>query len=206
MDRSLNKVQTVRAFILQTPEVLKPVILFCTHALHMHDTRSCSYITRVLRTLVSDFEGDGAFDNNVREFISAEVLKACITSLNDPHFVELQKDFAQLIAGILTSYCPRTGTPREVLLSLPSLSVDKVDRALYELFRANSNTRQQRAVVLNLLEGIRGISISQQGKIKKEPVKKKTAMQEKYMTTEIEPKIKGGGSPDLEGVAEMFGA
>lgn len=81
----------MRSYILSTPFVLKPVILFCTHALRMRDTRSCSLIARVLRSIVPDFAGPSDVAVEVREFMSTEVLKACITSLHEEYFVEQQK-------------------------------------------------------------------------------------------------------------------
>ncbi len=199
-------VNTTRSFILQTPEILKPVILFCTHALRMRDTRACSLIAKVLRSIVPEFAGDGPVESDVRIFVSTEVLKSCITSLHDPYFVELQKDFAQLIASILISYTPCTDRPKQILLSLPEMAPERVTRAIRHLFRAQQNTRQQRAIVLDLLEGFRGIAIHEQGKLPKPDAKKmRSALQEKYMTVDIQTSDKRQGSPDLGGVAAMFG-
>ncbi|CAD6571764.1 MAG: hypothetical protein ASARMPREDX12_004682 [Alectoria sarmentosa] len=199
-------IANTRSFILRTPAILKPVILFCTHALRMRDTRACSLIAKVLRSIVPEFAGDGPVEPDVREFISTEVLKACITSLHDPYFVELQKDFAQLIASILISYTPRTERPKQILLSLPEMAPEKLDRAVRHLFRAQQNTRQQRAIVLELLEGFRGIAIHEQGKLPNPDAKKvRTALQEKYMTVDVQANEKTQVSPDLGGVAAMFG-
>jgi len=201
-----QRLPTIRSFILSTPEILKPVILFCTHALRMRDTRSCSFITRVLRSLIPEFEGTDPIETDVRDFISTEVLKACITSLHDPYFVDLQKDLAQLIASIVIAYNPRTETPKQILLSLPSMSADAVDRAIRHLARAQSNGRQQRATVLDLLEGLRGVSVSEQGKIAKpDPKKIRSALQEKYTTVDVQTNREKDESPDLGGIASMFG-
>ena len=197
---------TTRSFILGTPEILKPLILFCTHALRMRDTRACSLIAKVLRSIVPEFAGDGPVEPDVREFISTEVLKACITSLHDPYFVELQRDFAQLIASILISYTPRTERPKQILLSLPEMAPEKLSRAIRHLFRAQQNVRQQRAIVLELLEGFRGIAIHEQGKLPKPDTKKlRSALQEEYMTVDVQANDKREVSPDLGGVAAMFG-
>lgn len=197
----------VRSFILGTPEILKPLILFCTHAIRMRDTRSCSLITRVLGSLVPEFETMGPIDTEVREFVSTEVLKACITSLHDSYFVDLQKDLAQLIASIIIIYVPRTDTPKQILLSLPSMPPEKIDRAIQKLYKAHQNTRQQRAIVLDLLEGLRGVSISEQGKIaKSDPKKVRSAIQERYMTVDVQADgQEKQPSPYLGGVADMFG-
>ena len=198
-------IETIRSFILQTPDVLKPVILFCTHALRMRDTRACSLISRVLRSLVPEFSGDGPVEPDVREFISTEVLMACVTSLHDSYFVELQKDFAQLIASILIAFTPRTDTPKQILLSLPGMSSEKVDRAIRHLLKAQKNDRQQRAIVLDFLQGFRGVAIHDQGRLPRpDPKKLRSALQEKYMTVEVQADAKKEASPDLGGIADLF--
>lgn len=199
------RASTMRFYILSTPTVLKPIILFCTHALRVRDTRACSLVTRVMRSLVSEFSSDSAVDAEVREFISTEVLKACITSLHEPYFVDLQKELAQLIASIITLYGLKTETPREILLSLPGIPADKVDHVIRKILKTQ-NSRHQRALVLDLLEGLRGISISEQGKIAKaDPKKIRSALQQRYMTVDVQQQGDRDETPDLGGVAEMFG-
>lgn len=194
-----------RSFILQTPEVLKPIILFCTHALRVRDTRSSSSITRVLQLLVPEFDGATPVAIEVREFISTEVLKACITSLHDSYFVDMQRELADLIASIVTTYSGKTDTPRNVLLSLPSMVDIRVDRTIRQLIKAPENGRQRRALILDLLAGLRGVSISEQGKVPKPDTKKmRSAMQNKYMTVEPQPDEGRAESPDLEGFARLF--
>ena len=171
----------------------------------MRDTRSCSLITRVLRSLIPDFAGPSAVATEVREFISTEVLKACITSLHDPYFVDLQKDLAQLIASIVLAYTPRTDTPKRILLSLPSMSGENIARFLDQIHKVQHNGRQQRALVLSLLHGLRGMHISEQGKIPKPNFKSvRSALQEKYTSSTMETDRKQQPSPDLEGVADIF--
>ena len=198
--------ETTRGFILRTPEILKPLILFCTHALRMRDTRACTIIAKDLRGLVCEFAGETPIDTDVREFISTEVLKACIESLNDPYFVEMQKDFAQLIASILTTYHARTPTPQNILLSLPGMRIDQVNRAIEHMLQAHGNPRKQRATVLHLLQGFRGVAINEQGKLPRpDPKKSKSAMQQRYLTNDMETSKSNAESPDLGGVADMFG-
>ena len=197
---------SLRTFILDTPEVLKPLILFCTHALGMHDTRSCGFITRVLRSIIPEFNGASLLDADVREFISTEVFKQCITSLHDPYFVDTQGDLASLIASIILQYGERTATPRQVLLSLPDMTPNKADHALQQLARPQISQKQQRAVILKFLENLRGVSISEQGRISKlDPKKARSALQERYMTVDMESITKKEPSPDLGGVSDMFG-
>jgi exportin-5 len=173
----------------------------------MHDGRACSLITRVLRTIIGEFTLLTPVATEIREFISTEVFKGCIASLHDPYFVDVQSDLATLIASILVHYATLTETPKNILLSLPGMSESSVTQALQRLFKADKGHggKQQRAVVLQLLEGLRGVSVSEQGKYPKPDAKKmRSAMQERYMSLEqSEPKEKDQ-SPDLGGVADMF--
>lgn len=117
----------------------------------------------------------------------------------------MQKDLAELIAVIVTTYSGKTDTPRNILLSLPSMVDVKVDRTIRQLIRAAENTRQQRALILDLLAEVRGVSISEQGKVPKPDTKKmRSAMQEKYMTMDVQADEGRGESPDLEGFARLF--
>ena len=171
----------------------------------MHDNRACGLITRVLRSFVSAFTGSDSVIAEIREFISTEVFKACITSLHDPYFVDTQYDLAQLIASIIKRYIPLTETPRRLLCSLPGMDQAEVDEAIKRIIKVEGNNRQQRAIVLKLLEGLRGGSVSEQGRYPKADVKKaKSAIQERYTTAEPQTKTAREQSPDLVGVAAMF--
>ena len=176
----------------------------------MHDSRACALITRVLRSIVGAFTGDDPVEADIREFISTEVFKAAITSLHDPYFVDTQGDLAHLIASIIKRYTPMTDTPRQLLLSLPGLDQQLVDTALHKILKTETNSKQQRAIVLKLLEGLRGISISEQGRFPKPapPKKARTAMQEKYATANDndahETTNRRRSSPDLGGISNMF--
>lgn len=188
-------------------------MLFCTHALRMRDTRCCSIITRVIRSLLQDFAppNDTPTTATIREFISSEVLKACITSVHEPYFVDMQKDLASLIASIWVLYGSSSPTPRTVILSLPGIDPQRVAYAENALLRSSS-ARQQRALILELLEGLRGVSIAEQGKIldsRVERRKTRSALQEKYMKNEMDgqqtTKVDINDGPDLGGIADMFG-
>ncbi|MCJ1378061.1 hypothetical protein MMC17_001157 [Xylographa soralifera] len=194
---------SLRTFILATPPALKPLILFCTHALRMHDSRACGLITRVLRSLLSVFTEPTADAASVREYLASDVLKACIESLHDPYFVDIQSDLALLIAGILASYAAQTETPRLILLSLPGMTVQGVDAALGKLME-KVDSKKRGALVLKLLEGLRGVSVSEMGRLPKEG-RGRSKLEERYVQGSVEG-LKGrkGSSPDLGGVADMF--
>lgn len=203
---------SLRHFVLSSPEIFEPVMLFCTHALRMRDTRCCSIITRVIRSILQDFAppNNSPTTVTIREFICTEVLKACITSVHESYFVDMQKDLAQLIASIWHLYGFCSSSPRSVILSLPGITEQKVAQTEAQLHRITS-PRTQRALILELLEPLRGVSISEQGKIlaREERRKARTALQERYMTNEMETQQRNhrvdiNDGPDLGGVADLF--
>ena len=226
----------LRKFCLMNSSVVVPLLVFCSHAIRMHDGRSCGVVLRVFRSIVPEFhvtepaKGTSAEEfpipeqtaGEIREFISTEVLKAAISSLHDPYFVETQKDLGSLIASILVNYCPLTSTPRDILASLPNIKQDEVDHAIEVASRPGLHSRQQRAVILELLRHLKGVSISEMGKLNKSPgvrpdarTNKKSSrskMAQEFMTADANA---SGGvghagtvarrqSPALEGVAIMF--
>jgi exportin-5 len=197
--------QSMRDFILSSDTILEPLILFCTHALRLRDQRCCSVIIRVFRSIVSKFSENRP---DIREFICNEVLKASITSLHEDYFVELQRDLAQLIATIFILYSPHSSTPRHILLSLPGIEEHKFDQVAKQLFTVNSG-RQQRALILDLLQGLRGQSIAEQGQITKPSqnaklTTKRTALQQQLMTDDQEAARNREGTPDFGGLVDMF--
>jgi len=194
---------TMCDLVLSNPAVLEPLILFCTHALRMRDTRCCITICRVFRTIIPLFQSDDEPAPQVREFICTEVLKACITSLNEPYFADMQKDLAALIAQIVLLYSPRTATPRAVLLSLPDISEAKVDKIVSKIAKL-ANERQQRALILDLLEGVRGVSINEAGKIQGPKRGAKKAVPQQYMEVEPSATIVAGEETGLDSVAALF--
>lgn len=175
----------------------------------MRDTRCCGVVLRVLRSIVPEFISDDVnpLSPTIREFISTDVLKACISSLNEPYFVDLQREMAHLIASILLYYSHITSTPRRILLSLPGIQEKSVDKCVDYVSRPNVQQRQQRALVLDLLRDIKGVSISEQGRIPKSAAparKERSKMQQEFMKeTETSAEARRA-SPSLDGVAGMF--
>lgn len=122
-------------------------------------------------------------------------------------------------------YSPVTQTPRDVLYSLPNIKQQDVNSTIEYVCRPGSHSRQQRALVLDLLKDLKGVSISEMGKLSKSvgikpdssrSVKKTTRskMAQEFMTAPVPTGPTGatgqtGGrreSPDLEGVAGLFNA
>jgi exportin-5 len=202
--------EPMRRFCLSNSSILEPLILFSTHAIRMRDTRCCSVVLRIFRSLIPEFRKPDSQSSSIREFISNDVLKACISSLHEPYFVDLQKELATLIASILTHYCPLTETPRQVLLALPGIHEKSVNKCIDYVSRPAMQNRQQAALVLDLLRDLKGVSISEQGRITKSGgvVRKELSkMQKEFMKTNLkEEPLRKEPSPDLEGVAGMFDA
>lgn len=199
----------MRAFCISSSAIFEPLILFCTHAIRMRDTRCCGVVLRIFRSIVPEFGPPSESASPIREFISSDVLKACITSLHEPYFVDLQKELAQLIATILINYCPSTDTPRHILLSLPGIHPEDVDKCIEHVARPGMQSRAQGAFVLDLLRDLKGVSISEQGRITKTAGnvrKEMSKMQKEFMKVETEEPMKKQPSPDLDGVAGMFGS
>jgi len=238
--------------------IVEPLLLFCAHAIRMHDGRCCSVVLRVFRSIIPEFHeteraagpdvkdsaaAGGAAEATdhvaipaetaraIREFISSDVLKACITSLHEPYFVDLQKDLGSLIGCILVYYCPLTATPRDVLVSLPNIKRQDVDMTIDYVSRPGLNSRQQRALVLDLLKDLKGVSISEMGKLNKTAGLRaegsranrrsgRTKMAQEFMAEPVAAPMTTDGrgdaaqaappatrqSPDLEGVAGLFNA
>jgi exportin-5 len=200
---------SMRKFCLTSSTILEPLLLFLTHAIRMRDGRCCGIVLRVFRSLIPDFASnqDSPLSSSIREFISTEVLKACISSLNEPYFVDLQKDLAQVIASILIFYSPVTATPRQILLSLPSIEEPSVDKCIDFIMRQGMQQRQQRALVLDLLRDIKGVSISEQGRISKSVSsvrKERSKMQQEFLKEQPIDVSNRKTSPSLDGVAGMF--
>ncbi|KAF2085421.1 ARM repeat-containing protein [Saccharata proteae CBS 121410] len=200
-------------FILTTPTVLEPILLFCKNTLRVRDTRTVALATRVLRNLIPHFRAPSP----VHAYICHDVLQAAITSLHEPYFVDSQKDLASLIALIIHLDSDNGATSRtvSVIASLPGLRErpDRVDRKIRAMLETGSE-RTQRSMVLDLLASVRGVSIHEQGKLeratgKAEKKKKGSGIREEYMAVEEQKPGTGGivrgGSPVLAGMADMFG-
>ncbi|KAK3936899.1 putative importin beta-related nuclear transport receptor [Diplogelasinospora grovesii] len=247
-----SKYPSLRRFCLMQASIVVPLLVFCSHAIRMHDGRCCGVVLRIFRSIVPDITGSAATKQiiksthtdatladepfpitdetagEIREFISTEVLKAAISSLHDTYFVDSQKDLGSLIASILENYCSLTPTPRNILLSLPNIKAEDVDQTIEYVSRPGVHSRQQRAVVLDLLKDLKGVSISEMGKLSKSlgPIRSggsggggggrktgatRSKMAQEFMTNHPDDNTghHGGGaggrkSPDLEGVAGMF--
>ncbi|RDW68001.1 hypothetical protein BP6252_09397 [Coleophoma cylindrospora] len=200
---------SLRKFCLSSPTILEPLLMFMTHAIQMRDTRCCGVVLRVFRSIVPDFTSKSdPVAVTIREHMSEKVLEACIYSLHESYFVDLQRDIAQLISSILIYYSPLTPTPRNLLLRLPGIQEPAVDKCIDYMSRPGQQQRQQRALVLDLLRDLKGVSVSEQGRITKsaKTVRKEISkMQQEFLTEHPEPKESGRlPSPDLEGVAAML--
>ena len=229
-----GRVQSMRDFVLSNRRVLEPLLMFMTHSLTYKDTKAAQTMMKPALSIVPQYASNRYLRDEeaaaVREFISTEMLKAAITSLNDGYFADYQQYYAQLIALIWSSYGlpthvpavenqaaherpPLTQTPRDVLLSLPNMTEDKVNAAAEQLLREGPNpkTKKLRAIMLSLLEGVRGVRISELYKL--DTKQQRSKILEKYRQRESlgmqgvdeGQKANGNDGVDLGGVADMFG-
>src|SRR6187549_1574789 len=54
-DGGPRKYPSLRKFCLMQSDIVEPLLLFCTHAIRMRDSRCCSVILRVFRSIVPEF-------------------------------------------------------------------------------------------------------------------------------------------------------
>lgn len=139
---------------------------------------------------------------------------ACITSLHEHHFVDLQRELGNVMAAIIANYSQLTPTPREVLAQLPNVRPEDVNTCFENITRVGTNQRQQRAHILDLLKDLKGVSIAEMGKVQKSmdfakastKASTRSKMQQEFMTAPATngQQDKGRNSPDLTGVAGLF--
>ncbi|OTA02638.1 hypothetical protein A9Z42_0030320 [Trichoderma parareesei] len=179
---------SLRKFCLAHQEIIEPLLLFCMHGIRMRDIRCCGMVLRLFISLVPEFSSKGnptgsdaqgaggAVDASrispelasaVREYISSDVMRACVTSFHEPYFVDVQKELASLIATIVVYYSPITPTPVNVLLALPNVNPAELERLNAYVPKPASHTRQQRAIVMEFLKDFKGVSVSEMGKLSK---------------------------------------
>lgn len=229
--------QTMREFLLSNVQILEKLLIFTTHAIEFKDTKSSNTMLTAVQRLVPDFaterfvSGDQA--GAVREFLSKDMLQTAITCLHDGYFADQQQYYAQLIATIWVSYglpahvpatesAPAhdrpslTETPTNVILSLPGMTTAKVETAaglLYkEAVEGGNRSKKLRAIILSLLEEVRGVRISELGKI--DTKQQQSKILEKYKQREMlsmpgsdengQHQQNPGPEVDLGGVADMF--
>lgn len=234
---AVNPAPSLRRFCLMDREIAEPLLLFCMHAITMCDSRCCGVVLRVFKSIVPEFYDDNNLSDKdwdthvstrnktdpfaipsetghaIREFISSRVLTACISSLLQPYFVDSQKDIASLIAAILNNYAPHTDTPKNILLTLPGINPVEVDQLIDWVCRREQSARHHRGLVLKFFGDMKGVSISEMGKLTSSiavtNTKGKTGrskMAQGFMTAAATDGTDVGRqkTPDLTGVADMF--
>ena len=233
--RIVNKLgSSFRTFVLGNRTVLEPLLMFCTHSIGYKDTKTCSTMAPAMQKFVPAFSTETYLQGQdaaaVREFISTEMLKAAISSLNDGYFADYQQHLSILIAIIwislglpahvaATEHKPAhdrpawTDTPRNVLLSIPGLDPAQVDQAGAQLAQITLAGKQKvmKAIILKLLENVRGVRVSELGKIDNK--QERSGLLEKYKQRDAlgmqgvdeTERTNGDSGIDLGGVADMFG-
>ncbi|OAP58493.1 hypothetical protein AYL99_07583 [Fonsecaea erecta] len=230
--------QTMRDFVLSNVRILEKLVVLVNHGLAFKDLKSSYQMFVAAHRLVPEFANPRSISSaeaaEFREFVSNTMLKTAITCLNDGYFADHQAHYAQLIASIWVSYGlprhvpatettpaherpPFSSTPREVILSLPGMTEAKVDHAANLLLKEASvgtRSKRRRAIILALLEGVRGVRVSELGKI--DTRQQHSKILEKYKEREMlsmqgvedaGQRIGRGAADegaDLVGVADMF--
>jgi exportin-5 len=206
-----NNPDNLFTIITTSEAMLEPILLFASSALRVRDSHSVTCVLQVLRETVPHFREPGP----VHTFICDTVFKAAITSLHEPYFVDQQRDLAALIVQIV-NLDPQSAA--NILGSLPGLSQqpEKVRLAVERVVQHGPLSKTARAVVLDLLESIRGVSIHEMGRIGGPIRKSKGAtrlLQQLEMQVDVPPhhhqgRRQGHGigqGDELEGVAALMG-
>lgn len=231
---------SVRELMLTDSTILAPLVLSCTNMLQVPDTRCCGTISQVLSSIVPRFGSSASPEGpasdpavsaaraQICHFICNNILRTAITSLNDARFVDCQDKLAGLIASIVTHFASMTPDVRDVLYSLPSMQAERVDMAIKRLLSGpeRSSERRARAVVLELLDGVRGVSIAEAGKLdmmaggaqtllfsaggaaRRQSVKRPKVWASGPGDMDVENangRRRDEQSPELDGIADMFG-
>ncbi|KAI9791463.1 MAG: hypothetical protein M1816_003807 [Peltula sp. TS41687] len=157
--------ESLRAFILSSVDILQQLLSFCIHIIRTPDTRCCSMILRVLRSLSRDVcSSNTELAIAAREYLCTDGITAAVTSFHDTRFVDVQREIVTFIATLYLSCATQTPTPRLLLASLPGVTEESMETTHQALFSSTA-TRQSRALMSSLLEGVRGMSIAEQGKV-----------------------------------------
>jgi len=188
---------------LNRADILEPVLIFSKNALRFRDTRTVCKSVEILRSVLPSFREP----STVHTFLCRDVLQDAIISFHEPYFVDSQRDLTMLIAQIIRTDETQA---REVLLSLSPLArqPEKVEKMLQQVRDNRESDRRVRALVWELLDGIRGQSIQEMGKIQTVFPKKPKVVKTQY----VNPLNPDGAtvaqkheSPELAGVADMLG-
>jgi len=189
--------------ILDSAEILEPLLIFSKNALRFRDTRTVGKAVELIRSILPFFRKP----STVHTFLCRDVLQDAIISFHEPYFIDSQRDLTSLISRIIWIDEVQA---REVLLSLSPLAhqPEKVEKMLQHVRDHRDNDRKVRALVWELLDGIRGQSIQEMGKIQTVFPKKPKVVK----TQHVNPLNPDGASnaqkresPELAGVAEMLG-
>jgi exportin-5 len=136
-----------------------------------------------------------------------------VSSLHEPYFVDAHRDLANCIAAILNFYASLTQTPRTVLVSLPGVKEMDVDNVLAVFARGGLTEKQHRNMVLDMLRSLKGVGVSEWGKLGKSARvirSERSEMQKKFLQRQ-EPELggrRGKGvevEEGLEGLGALFG-
>ncbi|PSK50357.1 hypothetical protein B9Z65_301 [Elsinoe australis] len=208
--------------LLSNRTTAEPLMAFLANSLRMRDSRCVAISTHILRSAIAQYSSmlnvqpdrPAPTDEQrqtaaiVQEYMETTCLQAAVTSLNEQYFVDIQKDLASLIAAIIHKYTPSSDRAVGFLLAIPGLNTQRVQVAVSRIV-SSQKEREQRAVVLELLEGIRGVRMSEVGKIgiggnSRTEKKDKNKWTQGGMDVENTGIVRGNTPPE-GGLGDMFG-
>ncbi|KAH0441877.1 hypothetical protein CcaCcLH18_01737 [Colletotrichum camelliae] len=208
--QQINLLNLVRYLVDDCPleqreHFLPPLLAACFQQM---DAKINSEWEKLERQQAIDAAGDALTEEMKSESILRQVTYTAVIMVAD--FLDPTKR--------MVYYSPSTSTPRDVLLSLPNIKVADLEKLNDFVLKPASHTRQQRALVLDLLKDLKGISIAEQGKLPKTSSfgrakrSNRSKMAQEFMTPTNESATRSGavtgarqGTPDgLEGVANLF--
>ena len=160
---------TLQWIILTHPECAQEVLAFVIESLRMRDSRCVGITTQILRLIVpfaTKQQDPAVVDlmSAIRHKLATDALQTAIMSLNEPHFVDIHKELAATIASIIHHCGAIDDTPMRVLESLQGMDPERLRHSVERILKMKKE-RDQRAIVLDLLAGIRGVRISELGKV-----------------------------------------
>lgn len=207
-----------RTIVMNNPATAPPIVNFLIASLRMRDSRCVTITTQIFRSIIPFVAHQQDPDKAelmtmIQQSLATDGLQTAIMSLNDQHFVDIHKDLASLIACIIDNCPVNDDMPTQVLKSLQNMDPVRVDNAVKGI-RSSNREREQRAIVLGLLEGIRGVRISELGKLgiggnRDDAAKKSKHDKGKWLAPggmEVERSgIVRGNTPPEGGLGNIFG-
>lgn len=155
-ERDQTQQELLRRTVLENKNILAPFLQLCVHIMQFKDNRCSFNCCLVLRNIVQEIV---LKDNEVDQYLSNEVIRACLNILNDSFFADVHSEAGAILATLYVLLRSKHEQPLIVLSTyLPSsITREEADDFEMKLFSAKG-TRQQRGVFLEFLSTARALS------------------------------------------------